>query len=208
MLPVYFHESFSQVSLPNSPGCGIGAEGPEPLAGAHVVAADVAGHVVLRWPAPCRPAAPRRRRRRRERRSAGELEPIWPGLTTSRSRPSVRSTMPSLPKPGIGRPVFAFERDQLIAGRDQQDPLVVLAVGPVGQPAILRPHGALAALAFVEPVHPERLAGGGVDGHGVAPRAGREVQHAADHQRRDFPVVVGPRAEVLRLPSPGDLAAA
>ena len=113
--------------------------------------------------------------------------------------------MPSLPNVGMGRPGLRVERDQLIARRDQEKPRVALAVGPVGEPAILRPRGAIAALAFVEAVHPERLAGGRVDGDDVAPRAGGEVQHAADHQRRDFPVVVGRRAEVVRLPPPDDL---
>ena len=60
----------------------------------------------------------------------------------------------------------------------------------------------VAALAFVQAVHPERLAGGGIDRDHVAARAGREVEDAADHQRRHFPVEVGTLAEVLRLPSP------
>ena len=136
---------------------------------------------------------------------AGELEPIWPGFTTSRSRPSVSSTIPFLPNVGMGRPGLGVERDELIARRDEEEPRVVLAVGPVGEPAILFSRGAIAAFAFVEAVHPERLAGGRVDGDDVTPGAGGEVQHAADHQRRDFPVVVGRGAEVVGLPAPDDL---
>ena len=41
-LPVYDHESFSHVSLPNSPGPRNGVEDPQPLAGLRVEAADVA----------------------------------------------------------------------------------------------------------------------------------------------------------------------
>ena len=40
------HESLPQVSLPNSPGCGIGVERPHLLAGVRVEGADVARRIV------------------------------------------------------------------------------------------------------------------------------------------------------------------
>ena len=68
---------------------------------------------------------------------AGELAPIWPGLTTARSSPSVRSTMPSLPKPAIGRAGLRVRaRSSWIAGRDQEDAVVAFAVAPISQAAI------------------------------------------------------------------------
>ena len=47
MLPVYDQESFSHVSMPNSPGFGDGVEDPEAFAGADVEAAHVAFDVAV-----------------------------------------------------------------------------------------------------------------------------------------------------------------
>ena len=99
------------------------------------------------------------------------------------------------------------QRDQVISPGDVDDPRVVLPVRPVRHaPARAGPHRRdVAALAFVEAVHPQRLAGGPVDGRDVAPLAGRGVEHPADHQRRRLVVEVDAGAEVVRPPPPRDL---
>ena len=47
MWPVNFHESLPHVSLPDSPGSGIGVEAPHLLAGPRVERAHVARRIVL-----------------------------------------------------------------------------------------------------------------------------------------------------------------
>ena len=103
-------------------------------------------------------------------------------------------------------PGLRIERDELIPERHHEDALVALPVRPVRHTAprqqARRRRG---ALAFVDPVHPQQLAGCGIDGHGVASRSDRGIEHAVDHQRGRLEVVVGADAEDIRLESPGDL---
>ena len=97
-----------------------------------------------------------------------------------------------------------IERDHLVSGRDVNDPCF-LAVAPVREPAarqLSRRH--LAALALVEAVHPEQLAGRRVERHGRAPGARREIQDAIYHQRRRLKVEFRPRPERLGLEAEGD----
>ena len=51
-------------------------------------------------------------------------------------------------------------------------------------------------------MHPELFAGGGIERHHGAARAGGGVEDAVRHQRRAFQVVFGARAEVLGLEMP------
>ena len=81
-----------------------------------------------------------------------------------------------------------------------------MAVGPLGEASVISSRY-LASRARLRraAVHPERLAAGGIHGDSIAARPGREVENAADHQGRDFPVMVGEFAEVVGVPLPGDL---
>ena len=53
-------------------------------------------------------------------------------------------------------------------------------------------------------VDPQQLAGRRVERDDRAARAGGRVEHAVDHQRRAFELVLGARAEVVGLEPPGD----
>ncbi len=98
------------------------------------------------------------------------------------------------------------QRHQLVARRHVEDTAIVLAVGPVGEPAAreLARRG-FAPGPFVLLVHPQHLAGRGVEPDDRAARAGGDVDHAVGHQRRGFPVVLGPGAERVSLEAPGHL---
>ena len=62
-----------------------------------------------------------------------------------------------------------IERDEPVAGRHVQDPLL-LAVAPVREPASRQsPRGRGAARALVLGMHPQQLAGGGVERHDGPP---------------------------------------
>ena len=99
------------------------------------------------------------------------------------------------------------ERDEVVALGDVDDAVVALAVGPVGHPAARAgPHRRdVPALALVEAVHPQRLAGGPVDRHHVTPPAGGRVEHAVHRQGGRLVVEVEALAEVVRPPAPRDL---
>ena len=75
----------------------------------------------------------------------------------------------------------------MIAGRDDQDALIALAVGPICDAPIVKPYRLGAPLSFVVAIEPQRLARGCVHRHHVAPHARTEVQNAAHHQGRHFP---------------------
>ena len=79
-----------------------------------------------------------------------------------------------LPKPAR-RPGLGVERDQPVARRDIED-ACFLAVGPVGEAAageLARSGRAARALALA--VHPEQLAGSGIQRDGRAARSGGGV---------------------------------
>jgi hypothetical protein len=99
-----------------------------------------------------------------------------------------------------------IQRDELVAGRDVEHPAIALAVGPVGEAAageFARRRFAARPLVFL--VHPQHLAGRGIEPDHRAARAGGDVDHPVGHQRRGFPVVFGTRAERVGLETPRDL---
>ena len=116
-----------------------GVEDPEPLAGAHVVRADVALGVVV-----ARARVPARMRRaddddvsRDDRRAvpgdlAGLMRDRDPGPRFFRSTTPFRRSRRAAPG-------LRVEADQLIADRDVEDALVALAVGPVADAASRKP---------------------------------------------------------------------
>ena len=102
--------------------------------------------------------------------------------------------------------VPGVEADELVTDRDVEDSLVALAVGPVADAATGKtPRRTQRALALVEAMHPQQLAGLRVERDGVAMLADGRVEHAVDHQRRGLEVEVGPRAHAVRAEAPGNL---
>src|SRR6185295_5885948 len=82
----------------------------------------------------------------------------------------------------------------------------VASVAPVGEPAPRElTRRRLAALAFVLAVHPDQLAGAGVERDDGAACAGGRVEDAVRHQRRRLELEFRPRAERVGLEPPGDL---
>ena len=61
------------------------------------------------------------------------------------------------------------------------------------------------ARPFAQAVRPDQLAGPAVERDDRSARAAGRVEHALDHQRRAFELVLGARAEVVGLEPPGDL---
>ena len=117
----------------------------------------------------------------------------------------LRSTMPLRPNDGTGHAGLRVQRDEVIAGRDSENALVPLAVGPVRDAAARslarRP---FTALALVHAPHPQLLARLGIDRDDRAPHAGLRVHDAVHHERRHLHVVVGPHAVVVGLEPPRD----
>ncbi len=98
------------------------------------------------------------------------------------------------------------ERNHHEAGRDVDHTMIVASVGPVRQAAARESAGGrFAALALVFAVHPQHLAGVGLDGDHRPSRAAGEIHHAVDDQRCHLQVELGPRPEGVGLESPGDL---
>jgi hypothetical protein len=72
---------------------------------------------------------------------------------------------PVLPEASDLRAGFGVERDHLVAGRDVHD-ACLLAVAPVGESAPRKAaRRRFAALALVQVVHPQHLAGCGIERH-------------------------------------------
>ena len=149
-------------------GMGNRAEGPQSLAGADVEAADVARHVVLG-----RGCGARGKRRTHHhhvadydgRRTGADLA----GFHHLAVEPFRQFDDAVFAETGNRNARPGVERDQLEAGRDQQNAAVVLAVAPIRQAAILRARSTVAARAFVQAIHPQGLASGGIHGHRIAP---------------------------------------
>ena len=109
----------------------------------------------------------------------------------------------ALPGPGV-------ERDQEVARRHvddaRADPVPARPVGETASrelPGRGRPAG-----AFVLAVHPQQLAGGGVDRNDGATVPARGVDHAVHLERRAFQLVFGMIAQIVRLEAPGHLQVA
>jgi hypothetical protein len=108
-------------------------------------------------------------------------------------------------KPGHKRAGFGVECDQPVAGSDVEDALL-FAIGPVGHAASRQlAGGSRGAGSFALAVHPHYFAGGCVQRHHRATCAAGGVQHSLDHQRRAFEFVLGPRAQIIGLITPGKL---
>ena len=180
-------------------------ERPQPLAGAHVVGADIAlGVVALGW----REALPERRahddriahdrRRRMEARFAGRqvdlLVPV--GLQVH---------LAGGPETRNARAALGVQRQQTVAGGDVVDSLV-LPIGPIAHapPGKLSRRGRGAG-ALPLRMHPHQLAGGRVESHHAPPRAPRGVDHPAHHQRRALQLELRPVAEGVGLEPPSHL---
>ena len=115
----------------------------------------------------------------------------------------VDDAIPTEIRVGLSR--LGIERNHVMRRRDEEEALV-LAVGPIGQAAARRlARRALGALAFLEAIDPERLAGLGVDGHRGAARAGGGIHHPVHHDRRRSEVDVRGGAEIVPIPAPRDL---
>ena len=97
------------------------------------------------------------------------------------------------------------QRDQLIAGGDVEDAFLA-AVGPVRKAAareLTRRGFTARPLEFL--VHPQQLAGRGIERDDGAARAPNGIDHTLRHQRRRLEIELGPRTEVLGLEPPRDL---
>ena len=134
VLPVYAHESFSHVSLPNSPGLRDRVEDPQALAGAHVEAADVTLHVRLAG-----------RHATRAMRGADDDDVAGDrrrGMQPDLARHRIDLLIVVLlqvddavvAEPRDAHAGLRVQRDELIAGRDVEDALL-FAVGPVREAA-------------------------------------------------------------------------
>ncbi len=187
-------------------GPGDGVEDPPALAGAGVVAADVALDVLA---ARGRPAGAVRGPD--DDHVAGDDGGAVPPDLAGQGVDGLVVVALEVddavdPEPRHGPPRARVEPDELVADGDQVDALVALAVGPVGDAAARHAaDGVHPPLAFVEAVDPQQLAGGRVERHHVAAAAGGGVEHAVDHQGRGLVVEVGERPEVGGAEAPLDL---
>ena len=110
-----------------------------------------------------------------------------------------------LSEAGDGHAVLRVERDQAVAGRHVEDPLL-RAVGPVGEAApgeLARRVGGAGSLVLA--VRPEQLARDRIQGYGRAARSRRRVEDAVHHERRPLEFVLRPRPQAVRLEPPGNL---
>ena len=140
VLPLIAHDSFSHVSLPNSPGRGIVLNVHSSLPLCDVPRAHEALGVVVRLDGQAfaeRRADDHDVLRDGRRRVQADLARLQIDLLAlaDHARRLFMSTTPFLPNPGTGTPVFAFSATRRIAGRHVDDAVVALAVGPVGQAA-------------------------------------------------------------------------
>jgi len=98
-----------------------------------------------------------------------------------------------------------IEADQPVTGRDIEDPLP-RTVGPkrtavAGQ----LPRRVAPPLSLIVAVHPQKLAGRGIERNAVAPRPRSQEQPTLDKQRRCFEHVFLVRAQRVGLESPDHL---
>ena len=185
-----------------------GMEGPEPLAGPHVEAADVPFHV----PHALRVGA-RGVRGAHDHDVSGDHRR---GMETHLSRDEIDLLIEValqvddavLTEGGDARAGSGVEGDEPVTGRDVQNPLL-LAVAPVREAASGQLSGrGGAARAFILAVHPEQLARCSVERHHRASRSGGRVEHALHHQRRRLELKLGARTQTVGLEAPGQLQVA
>ena len=198
-----FPRAFAPGVVAELAGQGNSVENPQPLAGARIVGADIALGVLA---AARRGACPMGGAD--QHHVLGDYRSAVPGdFALDRIEVLIRLFLQiddavdaEILKRTAG---LRIKTHQLIPDGHVEDALVALAVGPVPDTAAREPaRRQLRATAFFEPVHPQQLAGGGVERHGIAMLAGSGVEHAVDHQRRGLQVEVGARAEALGLEPP------
>ena len=188
--------------VPEFVGARNGVEYPLPLAGPDVVAPDVPGRFLLRGgrhPGQVGGAD-------YDDPVGGDGRRVQPDLAGDGVDVLVEALLQvdhaagaEARRPAAGAGV---QRDQAVAGGDVEDHPVA-AVVPVRQAAPREPpRRPRAPLALVEPVRPQQLAGGRVEGGGGAARAGGRVEHAVDHERGRLEDVLRARAEVLGAEPP------
>ena len=199
------------MSCPNSPGLGHDVEAPEHAAGLGVVAADVAGNVLL----PLRVVAPVVRvahdddavhhdgRRARSDVSGIEDPPV--GVHGVVPHPEVQIDDPSQPEEGKQVTRFGVQGHQVVAGCDQEDGGAALHLGVGHGLSVVLAGGGFPAGVVPLPPHPEGLARGRVDGHDGAALPGHRVEPVADLDGRAPVDVVGLGAIVEGGPAPGHL---
>ena len=196
-----------------------GAEHPPHVAGARVDPLDPAGR--------CLPADDEvRDDGRRDHHVAGDdrrrghahqVAALVVGGAPLRSRDVLHQIDPAVvAEVADGVAGAGVDRDEVRLARAPEDAGVLVAIAPVRQTARTVGVRRVASLVGLRIVHPERLAGAGIDRRRLVQRGG-QVEHAVDHQRRrlqaadgDGPVVLpsGQRLEVDvavdGLPAPGD----
>ncbi len=100
---------------------------------------------------------------------------------------------------------LGVQRHQLIADGDIEDAFLG-PVGPIGHAVAGQlARGLLGPRALFDPVHPQKLAGGGVQSDHVAACADRGEHDALDHQGGGFQVEFRARTKGVRLETPGHL---
>ena len=104
-------------------------------------------------------------------------------------------------------PRFRIQRDHLISRRNENDPLIrAIGARPVGHSSPgASTRRELAALAFVELVHPQHLTCARVQRHDGTGAPGGGVKDPVHHQGRGGIEPVRSRPEVIRIQPPGDL---
>ena len=107
----------------------------------------------------------------------------------------------ALAEGGIGQAGLGIQREHGVAAGDIDDAFVG-AVGPVAD-AQARAAARSDALAFVMGVHPQQLAGAGIQADHVAAEAGGAIDAAFHHQRRGLVVGVQARAQGVGAEAPG-----
>src|SRR6185503_9932399 len=100
---------------------------------------------------------------------------------------------------------LGIQRDEAVAGSHVDDPVVALSVTPVRQPASGQLPGRVSgSLAFELRVNPNELSSIGLECDYRPSCARCRVDHAVNHERRAFELVLGPGAKVVCLEAPRD----
>ena len=101
---------------------------------------------------------------------------------------------------------MGVEFDQPIAGRDIEDALIAIAVGPIGHAAARKlARRERGAQAFIHAIDPFQFAGLGIQRDHVAARAGGGIDRAVDLDRRAFQLEFRTCAQIVGLEMPGQL---
>ena len=177
-------------------------EGPQPLARAHVPAADEALRVLFRA-----------RRGARQKRAAGHDDVFHHHRRRAGSDGAVLRRRlieivihvehAVLAEARHGNAGLRVQLDHVETLSDDNDPLIPSAgIRPVFDAASGLPRRHVAALPFVQPIHPQRFAGRAIDRDDVAAGSRDDVEHAIDGDRRRFVVAVEPGSIVVGLPPP------